>query len=68
MRLDAAAEWLSTMRRTEQERTLVRIADLRATLRRTHSPDVREAVRKALADCELRLGELDSEITGAMPV
>jgi len=49
------------MAAAERERVLARIAELHETLRHTSSPDVRQTVRKAVADCEARLAELDGQ-------
>jgi hypothetical protein len=49
------------MAAAERERVIARIAELRATLRNTSSPDVRQTVTKATADCQARLAELDAQ-------
>jgi hypothetical protein len=47
------------MPRIERETLLLRIAELQQTLGHTRSDDVRAALQQTLADCIIRLAELD---------
>ena len=47
------------MPRVERETLLDRISELQLTLRHTRSEDLREVLEQTLADCIIRLAELD---------
>ena len=54
------------MPRVERETLLNRISELQLTLGHTRSEDVRAVLEQTLADCIIRLAELD-EILGIEP-
>jgi hypothetical protein len=50
------------MPRDERERVLAQLAELRHTLQRTRSEDLREALLQGISECEQRLAELDAQL------
>jgi hypothetical protein len=54
------------MPRAERETLLIRINEFQLTLEHTRSDDVRSVLQQTLADCVIRLAELD-EIIGEAP-
>jgi hypothetical protein len=53
---------LPGMPRNELDKVAARIAEIQRTMRVTHSDDVRQTLREALAACELRRAELEHEL------
>jgi predicted phage gp36 major capsid-like protein len=47
------------MTEKERERVLARIVEIQQTLLKTRSPDVRDALQQAIADCQARLAQIE---------